>query len=68
VLNTSGYSYCPGAPGELMLVQAVYASPTVVGMLVPGMSVLSGSSRVRVTTSSMGFVNESFTGPDTVGC
>jgi len=68
VLNTSGYAYCAGTPGQLMLVQAVYVSPTVVGMLVPGMSVLSGSSRVRVTTSSMGFVNESFTGPDTVGC
>jgi len=68
VLNTSGYTYCAGTPGELMLVQAVYVSPSIVGMLVPGMSVISGSARVRVTTSSMGFVNEYFTGPDTVGC
>jgi Flp pilus assembly protein TadG len=59
-LNTSSWTFSPGAPSGAMFLQAVYTSVSVVGQLLPGLSMTSGSNQVHVTTSSAGFVNESY--------
>lgn len=60
-LNTSSWSFSSSTAATPMFMQAIYPSVSVVGMLLPSMSVVSGSSRVHVTTSSVGFINEPFT-------
>lgn len=59
-LDTSGYQYCPGKPNQLMLVQALYTSPSIVGLFFPAMTTMSGSSYVRATISTTAFINENF--------
>jgi Flp pilus assembly protein TadG len=59
-LNTSAFGINPGAANQLMFVQAIYTSPSIVGLLLPSMSVSNGTTRVRATVSTMGFINEPF--------
>jgi Flp pilus assembly protein TadG len=65
-LSTSSWGFSPGGTDEIMFLQAIYTSVSVVGMLLPSMSVPSGSGRVHVTTSSIGFLNEPFNTSTTV--
>lgn len=58
--DTSGYRYCPGKPRELMLVQAIYTSPSLIAALVPAMATASAGGFVHVTISSTAFINENF--------
>jgi Flp pilus assembly protein TadG len=69
-LDTSGFSYCPGRPNQLMLVQAIYTSPSLVSAFVPGMATATAGGLVRVTLSSTGFINENFpvTASPPAGC
>ncbi len=60
VLSTSGFSFGTGTAVQPMFLQAVYTSVSIVGGLLPIMSAVSGSGRVHVTTSSIGFINEPF--------
>ena len=60
-LNTSSWVFSSSTAATPMFIQAIYPSVSVVGLLLPSMSVVSGSSRVHVTTSSVGFINEPFT-------
>jgi Flp pilus assembly protein TadG len=69
-ITGSGNSVCTGTPGQLMVLQAFYLSPTFLGMLVPSFSVVSpinGSQRVHASYAASGFVNEDF-GTGTQGC
>ena len=59
-LDTSGFTFVPSGSDAPMFLQAVYTSVSTVGLLLPMMSVKYGSTRVHVTTSSIGFVNEPF--------
>ncbi len=59
-LNTGSWGFATGAPNAPMFLQAVYTSVSIVGMLFPSMSVAYGSTRVHVTTSSIGFLNEQY--------
>ncbi len=59
-LDTSGYSYCPGKPNQLMLVQAIYTSPSLIALVVPAMATASAGGFVHVTLSSAAFINENF--------
>jgi Flp pilus assembly protein TadG len=69
-LDTSGFTYCPGKPNQLMLVQAIYTSPSLVSAVVPGMATATAGGLVRVTLSSTAFINENFpvTAPAPAGC
>ena len=60
-LNTSSWSFSSSSAATPMFIQAIYPSVSAVGLLLPSMSVVSGSSRVHITTSSAGFINEPFT-------
>ncbi len=66
LLNTSSYVFTPGSPDTAMFMQAIYTSVSAVGLLLPSMSVSNGSTRVHVTTSSVGFLNETFGTSSTV--
>ncbi len=59
-LDTSGYKYCPGQPNQLMLVQAVYTSPSLIGLVVPAMATATVDGLVHATMSSAAFINENF--------
>jgi Flp pilus assembly protein TadG len=59
-LDTSGFTYCPGRPNQLMLVQAIYTSPSLVSTFIPGMATATAGGFARVTLSSTGFINENF--------
>lgn len=59
-LDTSKYRYCPGKPNELMLVQAIYTSPSLVAGIIPAMATASANGFVHVTLSSTAFINENF--------
>lgn len=59
-LDTSSFGYTPGTPNTLMLVQAIYTSPSLVANFVPGFAIASGSTFVHATMSSAGFMNENF--------
>ena len=59
-LDTSGYTYCPGKPNQLMLVQAIYTSPSLIAFVVPAMATASANGFVHVTLSSAAFINENF--------
>jgi Flp pilus assembly protein TadG len=69
-LDTSGFTYCPGKPNQLMLVQAIYTSPSLVSTVVPRMATATAGGLVRVTLSSTAFINENFpvTAPAPAGC
>ena len=67
-LDPSKYAFCLGLPNQLMLVQAIYTSPSIIGLLVPSMSLPFGSGRVRVTSSSVGFINEPYISAGGAGC
>lgn len=59
-LIVSTNSYCPGTPRQLMFVQAVYTSPSIIGLLLPSMTASSAAGRVHVTLATTGFINENF--------
>lgn len=59
-LDTSGYKFCPGQPNQLMLVQALYTSPSLIGLVIPAMATASAAGFVHVTLSSAAFINENF--------
>ena len=65
-LNTSSWSFNTSGADTPMFIQAVYTSVSIVGLLLPSMSVLTPTGRAHVTTSSIGFINEPFTTPSTV--
>ncbi len=65
-LSTASWAFNSGGASTLMFLQAIYTSASVVGSLVPGMSTSSSAGQVRVTTSSIGFINEAFTPPTTI--
>jgi len=59
--DPSGYHYCPGVPGELMMAQAVYPAPTfLLAFLSGGVTTYKGK-KVRLISSTLGFVNEFYT-------
>jgi Flp pilus assembly protein TadG len=60
VLSTSAWSFSTSGAATPMFIQAIYTSVSAIGLLLPSMSVSTGSSRVHVTTSSIGFINEPF--------
>jgi Flp pilus assembly protein TadG len=68
--STSGFTYCPGSPNQLMLVQAYYLSPSLLAAVVPSMAASTAGGLQRVTVSSMAFINENFpvTSPAPAGC
>lgn len=53
-------NFTPGLPNTLMLVQAVYTSPSLVAGFVPGLAISTGSAFVHATMSSAAFMNENF--------
>lgn len=59
-LDTTSYRYCPGRPNELMLVQAIYTSPSLIAAIIPAMATASADGFVHVTLSSTAFINENF--------
>lgn len=68
--SSAGGSICTGQGGQLVLLEAWYAGPTLVGGLIPSFASSYGGALVHLTTSSAGFVNESFLGGQSkgVGC
>ena len=69
-LDTSGFTYCPGKPNQLMLVEAIYTSPSLVSAVIPSMATATAGGLVRVTLASTAFINENFpvTAPAPAGC
>jgi Flp pilus assembly protein TadG len=69
-LDTSGFTYCPGKPNQLMLVEAIYTSPSLVSAVIPSMATSTAGGLVRITLSSTAFINENFpvTAPAPAGC
>jgi Flp pilus assembly protein TadG len=59
--NPSGFEYCPGAPGQLMMAQAVYPAPTFLLKFLPGGTTTYQGQTVRLISSAAGFVNEYYT-------
>ncbi len=68
--DTSDYVFCPGHPNQLMLVQATYTSPSLIGLVVPAMATATAGGLVHVTLSSAAFINENFpvTSAPPAGC
>jgi Flp pilus assembly protein TadG len=69
-ITSNSNSVCTGNPGQLMVLQAFYLSPTFLGLLVPSFSVASpfnGTQRVHAAYAASGFVNEDF-GVGATGC
>ena len=60
-IDTSGFIYCPGRPNQLMLMQAVYTSASLVASVIPGMASRTPDGMAHVTASSIAFANENFT-------
>ena len=58
---------CTGTGGQMMLIEAWYLGPTLVGVLIPQFSTAYGVTIVHITTSTAGFVNEYFTGGQSSG-
>jgi hypothetical protein len=65
--SSSGGAICTGVGGQMMLLTAWYAGPSFVGSLVPSFSTRINGSLVHLTSSSVGFVNEWFSGGQTAG-
>jgi Flp pilus assembly protein TadG len=65
-----GFIYCPGRPNQLMLVQAVYTSPSLVAVVLPNIAGTVASGFVKVTLASTAFINENFpvTAAPPAGC
>jgi Flp pilus assembly protein TadG len=64
-ITSTGNSVCTGTPGQLVVLQAYYLSPTFLGLLVPSFSVSSpvnAGHRVHATYAASGFINENFGG------
>jgi Flp pilus assembly protein TadG len=59
-LDLAGFTYCPGMPNQLMLVQAIYISPSMVSVVFPSMGATIAGGLTRVTLSSTAFINENF--------
>lgn len=59
-IKKSDYAYCPGQPRQLMLVQAIYTSPSLIAAFVPAMATDTANGFVHVTLSSSAFINENF--------
>lgn len=59
-IKESDYAYCPGQPRQLMLVQAIYTSPSLIAAFVPAMATGTADGFVHVTLSSSAFINENF--------
>lgn len=59
-LDTSHPTFCPGQPNQLMLVQAIYTSPSLIGLVIPAMATATAGGLVHVTLSSTAFINENF--------
>jgi Flp pilus assembly protein TadG len=69
-ITSSNNAVCTGSPGQLMVLQAYYLSPTFLGMLVPSFSVpspVNTAQRVHASYAASGFVNEEF-GQGAQGC
>ena len=60
-------SVCTGIGGQLMVMQAWYLGPTFAGALIPAFSTTVLGKVVHLTTSSVAFTNEYFTGGQTAG-
>ena len=60
LLDTTRYKFCPGQPNALMIAEAVYTAPTVLGRLIPAMATPTAGGQVHVTLSSAAFINENF--------
>jgi Flp pilus assembly protein TadG len=59
--DPSGYKYCPGSPGQMMMAQAVYPAPCfLLAFLGGGVTTYKGQ-KVRLVSSTLGFVNEFYT-------
>jgi hypothetical protein len=70
-VDTSQFSFCPGQADDLMLVNAIYQSPTIIGLLLPIAPIAypgPNGGMVRITSSSVAFINEPFTATDLAGC
>ncbi len=68
--DPSGFVFCPGQPGQLMMAQAVYpASSFLIQFLSGGLTTYQGRT-VRLIASTAGFVNEPSTATTVVpaGC
>jgi Flp pilus assembly protein TadG len=57
-LTTATWAVCTGAPGEGVLVEAVYAGPTFVGGFIPSFVVNTASGLVHPTYAAQGFVSQ----------
>ena len=68
--GASSYAYCPGKPRQLMLMQAIYTSPSLIAAFVPAMATTTAGGFVHVTLSSAAFTNENFpvTSASPIGC
>jgi Flp pilus assembly protein TadG len=58
---------CTGVGGQMMLIQAWYLGPTIVGALIPSLATTYNGSLFHVTSVSAGFLNEYFVGGQTSG-
>ena len=69
-LNAPSYTYCPGKPRQLMLMQAIYTSPSLIAAFVPDMATGTADGFVHVTLSAAAFINENFpvTSASPLGC
>jgi Flp pilus assembly protein TadG len=68
--DPSGFVFCPGQPGDLLMAQAVYPAPSFLQQfLSSGLSIYQGRT-VRLIASTAGFVNEPATAATAVppGC
>jgi Flp pilus assembly protein TadG len=61
---------CTGMAGQMVILTAWYAGPTIVGNIIPTFATTYNGNIVHLTSSSTGFVNEYFTGGQSkgVGC
>lgn len=67
-VSTGSWGFCAGQANSLMEVQAIYISTSLVGGLLPSMAMATTQGLQRITQSTMGFLNEPFTGADASGC
>ncbi len=59
--DPSGYQYCPGQPGQMMMAQAVYPAPSLLLAFLGGGVTTYHGQKVRLISSTAGFVNELYT-------
>lgn len=63
----AGGAICTGVGGRMMLIQAWYLGPTIVGMLIPSFATTYNGAVYHITSASAGFVNEYFAGGQSSG-